>query len=133
MRLSVNGTPTDDLRQFVPFTFDGADRTECALLDGPIRDFNLIYRDDRVSARLQWIRPEGETRLTSPAATMLVFNAGPEISVHLRGSRDSGSALSLGHFDLMRLDGEDERAAERAADISGAPDAVCCVIEIDGE
>lgn len=131
MRLTVNGRSSGDLQQFVPFVFDGADQTECTLLDGPIRDFNLIYRGDRVTARLRWIRPEDETRLRSPAATLLVFNAGAEISVRLSNAGDSGSALSLGRFDLVRLDAADGPESEQVVDISGTPDAVFCVVEID--
>ncbi len=36
-------------RPFAPFTFDGAWRTDCRLIDGPVRDFNLMV--DRKRAR----------------------------------------------------------------------------------
>ncbi|GAB3560893.1 HutD/Ves family protein [Spelaeicoccus albus] len=130
MRLTVNDVPGDDLHRFVPFWFDGADHTECELLDGPIRDFNLIYRGDRVAAHLEWCRPESDAHLVSRAATTLLFNAGADLTVQLSdGQGESGTSLTLGHFDLMRLDAHDAPAATHR--LSGAPDSDYCVVEIE--
>lgn len=132
MSLTVNGRTGDAIGPFAPFTFDGADRTECELPDGPIRDFNLIYRDDRVSARLRWIRGGDEIRHSdeirpgAPASTRMIFNAGPDLSVSPCGDGEPATPLTLGHFDLLRLDGPDAPAVT----VSGPEDAVWCVVEI---
>ncbi|MEO6957213.1 MAG: HutD family protein [Antricoccus sp.] len=54
MRLTIDGTPTDRLYRYEPFKFAGAAITSCALLDGPVRDFNLIFDPERYRARVSW-------------------------------------------------------------------------------
>lgn len=129
MRLDVDGRTSGDLALFVPFSFDGANETECTLLDGPIRDFNLIYRADRVSARLQWVRPDSGMRLVSPAATLLVFNAGAELTVGIdTGHAGPETPPTLGHFDMLRVE---SGRPPVTLDLSGTQDAVCCLVELD--
>ena len=48
MRLTVDGTPTTVSHRAPAFRFSGDAVVDCALLDGPIRDFNLIV--DRAHA-----------------------------------------------------------------------------------
>lgn len=47
VRLRVDGTPRELTAQSPPLEFDGAAQTECELLDGPTRDFNLMLRQGR--------------------------------------------------------------------------------------
>jgi uncharacterized protein len=50
MRLAVGGRPPVELTQYSePYAFPGEAATECTLLAGPIRDFNLMT--DRATAR----------------------------------------------------------------------------------
>ena len=53
MCLNVDGVDSRPLRAFDPFAFGGGSRVDCRLLDGAIRDFNLIYAPQRYRARLQ--------------------------------------------------------------------------------
>ncbi|MFD1213890.1 HutD family protein [Arthrobacter sp. GCM10027362] len=123
MRLSVDGVPSGDLRPFEAYAFDGGSRTSCALLDGPVRDFNLIYRPDRFSARFEWLAFPGSRRFITTAATVLVYCSGRRAVI---GTPEGGQA-QLGNHELLRLDN-----TSGTADISiQAPqEGRCAVVEL---
>ncbi|MDI6529285.1 HutD family protein [Pseudomonas otitidis] len=75
MRLTVDGQPSRDLCPLDAFAFDGGAAVDCTLIDGPIRDFNLIYAPARYAARLQWLRLDGPQSLFSDADHLLLFAA----------------------------------------------------------
>jgi hypothetical protein len=122
MQLQVDGTLSRPLRAFDPFAFAGASRVDCRLLGGPIRDFNLIYAPQLLGARLQWLRVEGELRLFSSAASLLLFAA----DGGLRASHGGAPAQVLGRYDCLQL----ETPGELAELLLQAPAAVCCLIEL---
>ena len=41
---------------YEPYSFGGDDETRCELVDGPVRDFNLMLRRGRVSGRIVVVR-----------------------------------------------------------------------------
>src|SRR5476649_1425413 len=47
MVLNVDGQDTPSLLPTDPFAFSGDSQVSCTLIDGPIRDFNLIYSPKR--------------------------------------------------------------------------------------
>jgi environmental stress-induced protein Ves len=52
-------THTAELRvPYEPYTFSGDDATACTLVDGPVRDFNLMLRRGRVRGRTVVVREE---------------------------------------------------------------------------
>lgn len=56
--LAVGGAPAVRIdRPFVPFAFDGGAKTECRLIAGPVRDFNLMVDRARYSANCAAIAP----------------------------------------------------------------------------
>lgn len=57
----------------------------CTLLDGAIRDFNLIYAPRRHRARLQWLRVEGELDWHGTASTLLLFAQQGGVAISLQG------------------------------------------------
>ncbi|MGC5700011.1 HutD family protein [Pseudomonas sp. NFXW11] len=117
MQLQVDG---QDVRPLLPldlFAFSGASQVNCNLLDGPIRDFNLIYCPERYIARLQWF--EGQQRFFSQAHTLLVFSAAEQAWVDTADS----PVQALGRYDCLRLD---ENAGLREIALDGC----CCVIEL---
>lgn len=91
-------------RPYLPFTFDGAWRTDCRLIDGPVRDLNLIV--DRKRARgtveVAWLgRPVSQVRR---ADWTLVYALAGAIDVGM-----GAQLLRLEKGHLLRLDGpEDE-------------------------
>ena len=94
MHLQVDGLSTRALRPFDAFAFKGESAVSCSLIDGPIRDFNLIYSPQRYHARLQWV--DGVQRFFTTAQTVLVFSVADEVKV---------LGEKLGHHDCLQVDG----------------------------
>jgi environmental stress-induced protein Ves len=116
MTLRVDGQDTRALLPLDPFAFSGESHVSCALLGGPIRDFNLIYAPDRYSARLQWL--EGKQRFFSEAGTLLVFSVSEALEVKV-----GNSASQLGRHDCLQLNGN-------VGLLDVAINGSCCVIEL---
>ena len=119
MTLQVDGQRTRGLLPFDAFAFSGESAVSCTLVDGPIRDFNLIYAPDRYSARLQWLDTGTVQRFYSSAQIVLVFSACDQLHVGLGNSAHE----LLGRYDCLQLDAN--RGLLEVA-ISGR----CCVIEL---
>lgn len=100
MRLVVDGEQSRDLTALDAFAFDGGSVVHCELIDGPIRDFNLIYSPERYAARLQWLRVASGLTLFSSASTMLLFCAEDGVSLSLNGQH---SAV-LGRHDCLHAE-----------------------------
>lgn len=117
MTLEVDGLDTRPLLPLDPFAFSGESQVSCTLLDGPIRDFNLIYAPERFSARLQWLK--GQRRFFSSASTVLIFSVSEHTLVELGNSMPE----DLGLYDCLQLGGNSE-----LLDIT--VNGQCCVIEL---
>lgn len=66
--------------------FSGSSKVSCELIDGPIRDFNLIYNPQRYSARYQWIQNQEHVELFSSANILFMFNhAADKLNVVIDG------------------------------------------------
>lgn len=124
MHLTVDGQPSGALGPFTAFTFDGASRTECALVGGPIRDFNLIYRKNRVDSRLTWVELSDAQHLVTAAPTVLIFAAVGQAALRHSGA----SELLLGEQELARI--ENGSGAVLTIDIEGEPGDHAAVIEL---
>jgi environmental stress-induced protein Ves len=116
MTLSVDGQNTRPLLPLDPYAFSGESKVACALLDGPIRDFNLIYAPQRYAARLQWL--SGEQRFFSSAGTVSVFSISDALELKV-----GNSAQQLGRHDCLQLDGN---TGLLEISVNGP----CCVIEL---
>ena len=125
MRLKVDGSWTGPLRPYDPFIFSGDSEVESELLDGPIRDFNLIYDARLCAARLQWLELSRPRVFCSQAATMLIFAVGQVEVV-------SGEfSLDLNHHDSVLLD--NDRGDLTRIVLSPRTAALnnhCCLIEL---
>lgn len=77
-----------------PYSFDGGVDTICELVDGPIRDFNLITRRGAVAGDLEIVRLEGRTRTERglPAHTVLLYC----VAGTCRVGAASGRGLAVG-------------------------------------
>jgi environmental stress-induced protein Ves len=117
MTLRVDGQDTRPLLPLDPFAFSGESQVSCALLGGPIRDFNLIYAPERFSARLQWL--EGEQLFFSSASTVLIFSVAEQTRVELGNSAPE----VLGRHDCLQLGGN-------SGLLEIAVTGQCCVIEL---
>ena len=83
MTLNIDGKDSEPLLPSDPFAFSGDSAVSCTLLDGPIRDFNLIYSPARYRARLQWIDVMQPQRFFSSADVFLVFSAAEQMAANV--------------------------------------------------
>lgn len=111
MRLEVDGRGSGPLRAFEPFEFSGGSQVRCELIDGPIRDFNLIYSPARYHAQLQWLVASNALQATT--ASRVVFAAEPGVRVEA-----GGNAVVLGQYDTLLLDGRSVLTEGRCAVIT---------------
>ncbi|KTB83186.1 HutD/Ves family protein [Pseudomonas syringae] len=123
MTLTVDGLPSRPLLPCDPFAFSGDSEVSCTLLDGPIRDFNLIYAPHRYTARLHWIDVSQTQRLFSSASTFVVFSMAEQVAISVKGQVWE----VLGTHDCALVDNTDglleiELQAPRVSR--------CCLIEL---
>lgn len=123
MTLDVDGLSSRPLLPSDPFAFSGDSQVNCTLLDGPIRDFNLIYAPHRYTARLHWIDVRHPQRLFSSASTLVLFSMAEQVAI----SVDSQPWEVLGKHDCAQVDNaggllEVELQSPRASR--------CCLIEL---
>ncbi|HEB0685305.1 HutD family protein [Pseudomonas aeruginosa] len=101
MRLRVDGAESARLRARQAFAFSGDSEVHCTLLDGAIRDFNLIYAPRRHRARLQWLRVESELDWHGTASTLLLFAQQGGVAISLQGQPRG----QLAAHDCLRAEG----------------------------
>jgi uncharacterized protein len=90
-----------------PFSFDGASRTSCSRIAGPVRDLNVMTRNDRLSATVA-IRDLSETRpIAVDGSQVLVLLTGSGVVVGADGSR-----AELNLLDAVCPSGEHVRLVE---------------------
>ncbi|QMU70789.1 HutD family protein [Streptacidiphilus sp. P02-A3a] len=102
MLLTVDGVERRVDTPYQPFAFSGDADTGCRLLEGPLVDFNVMTRRERVSARVDVV--DGSVPLRGEAEVTLlamVLEGGAE----LRGSDDDTGAVALGPLDAVLLTG----------------------------
>ncbi|WP_426116022.1 HutD/Ves family protein [Pseudomonas sp. DSP3-2-2] len=124
MTLDVDGALTEPLLPGDPFAFSGDSQVSCNLLDGPIRDFNLIYAPQRYRASLKWIDVLQPQRLFTSAHTLLLFSIAQQMAANL----GEHPPQLLEKHDCLQLDNESGTLQEV---VLYAPKASrCCLIEL---
>lgn len=90
----------------VPFRFSGDDAIECTLIDGPVRDLNVMGARDRVKLDVQSIHTFEATTLEPPAdaARRYVFVLGGPLTVD--GERLEHHELAVCDARTLRTDGQ---------------------------
>ncbi|MFF3651552.1 HutD family protein [Streptomyces sp. NPDC002181] len=100
MDLTVAGARRLVDERYAPQEFPGDVPTGCRLVDGPVVNFNVMYRRDRVRAETAVVR--GTLALAAaPQETLLV--------VALRGPAELGTGagpVALGPYDAVRISGD---------------------------
>ncbi|ARU92812.1 HutD/Ves family protein [Tatumella citrea] len=99
MYLDIDGQPGALIRPFCATDFSGTSQVYCRVVDGPLLDFNVIYRADSFRATVNWSdlaewHYEGGTRL--------LLNAGASLTVH-----SAGEQFLLQRYDCLLTDGEE--------------------------
>jgi len=124
MTLNIDGNDSEALLPCDPFAFSGDSRVSCTLLNGPIRDFNLIYAPTRCRARLQWIDVLQPQRFFSSANVFLLFSAAEQIAANV----GEHPPQLLERHDCLQLENAQGALLEVVLYAPGA--SRCCVIEL---
>jgi environmental stress-induced protein Ves len=94
--LDFESAPSKRLdRLYEPYAFDGGWKTDCTLIDGPIRDFNLMALRDAGPAELTVARLDRDGISVPPARTVVFHAFDGEATV-------SGRPLPAG--ETLRID-----------------------------
>lgn len=83
MVLHVDDLPAKTLNQGDIFAFHGESQVQSELVDGAIRDLNLIYDPAKFHARFQWLNDAAEPAFISSADLIFIFNQGGETQVNV--------------------------------------------------
>ncbi|WGM24817.1 HutD/Ves family protein [Acinetobacter pittii] len=83
MVLHVDDLPAKKLNQGDIFAFDGESHVQSELVDGAIRDINLIYDPAKFHARFQRLNDAAEQTFISSADLIFIFNQGTETEVNV--------------------------------------------------
>lgn len=94
MVLTVDGIEHRIDQRYRPFAFPGDADTDCRLLQGPLLDFNVMTRRDRVAARVDIVT--GRTVLSGPDTLVVLLDG-------TAGLEHEGA--ELGALDAVRLVG----------------------------
>ncbi|MCX5151916.1 HutD family protein [Streptomyces sp. NBC_00320] len=107
MDLAVAGARRLVDERYAPQDFPGDAPTACRLLDGPVVNFNVMYRRDRVHAQTAVVR--GALALTAaPGETLLVVALQGPAELEREGAAGPAGAagpVALGPYDAVRITG----------------------------
>lgn len=123
IQLTVDGSEQAPLAPRQAYAFSGDAQVQCRLLDGPIRDFNLIYAPARCHARLQWVAGAGPWTFHSAARHVLVLNAGRSLPIRVNGTPHALPS----RYDCLHIELADGLAEYR---LEGEAALDACVIEL---
>jgi environmental stress-induced protein Ves len=113
-------------RCFVPFAFRGEWEASCALLDGPVRDFNVMLDRARVVGQPRVLSlGSGSFRCPLSGTTVLLYVLRGRVRARFSGVME---AVELSANETLRLD---DRGSERVLQLAGkSPDAMACLIDL---
>ncbi|WP_213064569.1 HutD family protein [Acinetobacter pittii] len=83
MVLHIDDLPATTLNQGNIFAFHGESQVQSKLVDGAIRDLNLIYDPAKFHARFQWLNEAAEQTFISSADLIFIFNHVGETEVNV--------------------------------------------------
>ncbi|KIF04649.1 HutD-family protein [Streptomyces sp. RSD-27] len=98
MDLTVSGVPRRVDERYAPCDFPGDEPTGCRLLDGPVVNFNVMYRRGRVEAHTAVVRGALALAVPPEAVLLVVALEGPARLDH------SGGTAELGPYDAALLE-----------------------------
>ncbi|MBQ0534856.1 MULTISPECIES: HutD/Ves family protein [Providencia] len=81
--LHVDKNSAVTLQQKEFFAFNGDSEVYAELIQGAIRDFNVIYNPEKYQARLQWVNTELINSWVSGASEILIFNIAPSLGMKI--------------------------------------------------
>ncbi|OUC58466.1 HutD/Ves family protein [Acinetobacter seifertii] len=99
MVLHVDDLPAKTLNQGDIFAFHGESQVQSELVDGVIRDLNLIYDPAKFHARFQWLNDAAEQAFISSADLIFIFNLGGETQVSVEGG-----LFQLAAYETLKIE-----------------------------
>lgn len=99
MYLDIDGQPGTLIPPFRAVDFKGSSQVYCRVNEGPLLDFNVIYRAERFRATVNW---SGGEAWQYEGGTRLLLNAGAEVSV-----RSATEQFVLYRYDCLLTEGEE--------------------------
>ena len=106
MELAFGGaSPVRIDQRYRPFAFDGACRTECRLLGGPVMDLNLMVDRERAAGSIAVVHLHDEARLPAVSPWTLLYCLDGAIVAQVRRIEHR-----LEPGELLRIDDPEEGA-----------------------
>lgn len=99
MVLHVDDLPAKTLNRGDIFAFHGESQVQSELLDGAIRDLNLIYDPAKFHARFQWLNEAVEQAFISSADLIFIFNQGSETQVNV-----DDHSVQVGTHETLKIE-----------------------------
>jgi len=125
MRLTIGGRDIEVRALFEPYTFDGDEAVDCALIAGAVRDFNLMVRRDRARGVVTVVR-DGGARIAAARIRVVYSHAGA-VEALLPGH----PPVSLSADHALEIIADDGSEGLDIAVNPLVPDAVAIVASID--
>ncbi|MFD3699093.1 HutD family protein [Streptomyces sp. NPDC058646] len=112
MDLTVGGVHRRVAERYAPQDFAGDEPTDCLLVDGPVRNVNVMYRRGVVRARTAVVRggldltaAPGETLLLVALAGTAVFEPSEPSDACASSESSAGAAVRLDPYDAVLATG----------------------------
>lgn len=125
MVLTVDGEKSGPLLKYQPFAFSGEAAVTSELIDGPIRDFNLIYRPDLGRARLEWLEVNSRRIFCSQADQLFIFTVGGLLA------EVDGRSLPVPDGHTLSLENQERQLTSyQLAPLAPGRESRSCLVEI---
>ena len=120
VNLTLDQSDSVDVLSRELFAFNGEKSVFCRLLDGPIRDLNLIFNTD-IKPRMQWVKGHHPETIVSSAHQILIFNMADIATVEINSNR-----YVLTPLDCLKIENTSEMMSINLKDNMPKD---CCLIE----
>nr|WP_174505314.1 HutD family protein [Acinetobacter sp. Marseille-Q1620] len=120
--LHLSHQESHQIQQSELFHFDGSQNIYSELVDGEIRDFNLIYNPQRIEAQIQYLTIQPDFQLEIKAKHTFLFNTAE--SIHIKNNAINHE---LKHYDTLYINNELGQMIE----FENKQQATCYLIELD--
>ncbi|HGN1707466.1 TPA: HutD family protein [Providencia rettgeri] len=104
------------------FAFHGESCVHAELINGAIRDFNIIYNPEKYRARLQWVSLSSINTWISDASEILVFNVASNLGIKI-----DSETFNLNSFETLLIKNNQQPLQWF---ISPQSEASFCIIEL---
>lgn len=119
--LKIDDKPMVTLHRQDTVHFYGASQVASTLLDGAIRDLNVIFDPKMVQAQMSWVNEPSQLTLKNTDDTMFILTIAESLRINI-GNR----VFNLSKYDCIKMSGNS------VVEVTLPPEAInkCCVIKI---